>query len=82
MVSGLLAVEGWCGETSDSLLIYSVGRNCVCAVEDAARRADSWLELCLKELLNKIKEPKHADMHCRSDHCHKEFMKPKKGVEL
>lgn len=30
----------------------------VCAVEDAARRADSWLELCLKELLNKIKEPK------------------------
>lgn len=54
----------------------------VCAVEDAARRADSWLELCLKELLNKIKKPKHADMHCRSDHCHKELMKPKKGVEL
>lgn len=38
----------------------------VCAAEEAARGADSWLELCLNlnELVNKNKETQNTSVHC------------------
>lgn len=81
MVSGLLAVEGWRGETSDSLLMYSVGRNWRGSVCSGGRCETSRL---LARVVPKraVEQNKGTQMHCRSDHCHKELMKPKKGVEL